>query len=158
MKNFLIILIFFLQVSILAIPAEAQSLTGQKAESIKNEVEALFKEMLINAEKLDYSKLSMGVDDKHSAGFIVNGKYYSKYSSVIDDMESGAQGISRQDISIKEKKTTVLSDQIVLMTVSGTSRATLNDDQEIVVNFHWSIVYEKIDNYWKVIHSHQSGT
>jgi hypothetical protein len=157
MKNFLILLIIFLQVSILAIPAEAQSLTGQKAESIKNEVEALFKEMLINAENLDYSKLSMGVDDKHSAGFIVNGKYYSKYSPVIDDMKSGAQGISRQDISIKEKKTTVLSDQIVLMTVSGTSRATLNDNQEIVVNFHWSIVYEKIDKNWKVIHTHQSG-
>jgi len=158
MKNILIILIFFLQVSILSIPAEAQSLNGQKAESIKNEVEALFKEMLIYAEKLDYDKLSTGVDDKHSAGFIVNGKYYSKYSYVIDDMKSGAQGISRQDISIKEKKTTVLSDQIVLMTVTGTSRATLNDDQEIVVNFYWSLVYEKIDSYWKVIHTHQSGT
>ena len=158
MKNLLITLIFFLQLSILVLPADAQTLTEKKVESIKNEVETVFKEMLIYAERLDYSKLSIGVDDKHSAGFIINGKYYSQYTSVIDDMKLSAQGISRQDISIKEKKTTVLSDQFVLMTVSGTSKALLNDAREIVVNFHWSIMYEKIDNNWKVIHSHQSRT
>jgi hypothetical protein len=140
----------------LVIPAAGQSITEKKADSIKNEVESVFNEMLIYAERLDYSKLSVGVDDKHSAGFIVNGKYYSQYSSVIDDMKLSAQGINRQDISIKEKKTTVLSDHIVLMTVSGTAKIFLNDDREIVANFHWSIIYEKADNIWKVIHSHQS--
>jgi hypothetical protein len=155
MKNLRIILILF-QLSIFLLPAHSQSLTGKKAELFKNEVESVFNEMLVYAERLDYAKLSLGVDDKHSAGFIVNGKYYPQYSSVIDDMKLSAQGIGRQDISIKEKKSTVLSDQIVLMTVSGTSKVILNDDREIVVNFHWSIVYEKVDNIWKVIHSHQS--
>jgi hypothetical protein len=71
-------------------------------------------------------------------------------------MKLNAQGVGQQDISIKEKKITVLSNKIVLMTVSGVSMANLPDGREITVNFQWSFVFEKINNSWKVIHSHQS--
>ena len=157
MKKVIIILISFLLSFAFTIHLEAQSLTEQQAKLLKNEVDAIFQEMLISAEKLDYDKLSTGVDDKHRAGFITNGKYYSQYSLLIDEMKLNAQGVGQQDISIKEKKITVLSDKIVLMTVSGVSMADLPDGREITVNFHWSIVFEKIKNSWKVIHSHQSS-
>lgn len=156
MKRLIIVLISFLLSYGLTFHIAAQSLTEQQAGLIKNEVDAIFDEMLISAEKLDYDELSSGVDDTYRAGFIINGKYYSQYSLLIDDLKLSAQGVGQQDISIKEKKITVLSDKIVLITVSGVSKATLPDSREITANFNWSFVFEK-NNRWKVIHSHQSS-
>ncbi len=138
--------------------SEGQTLSKRQTELIKNQVDSLFQKMLVFAEKLDFDELSSGVDDTHGAGFITNGKYYYEYSSLIDDVKLNAQGLSRQDISINEKKITVLSKDIVLMTASGVAKANLNDGRELAANFHWSFVYEKIDNKWKVVYSHQSTT
>lgn len=137
-------------------PLEGQTLSEKQSEQIKNRVDSVFQKMVAFAEKLDFDAISSGVDDSHGAGFITNNRYYLRYDSLVNDTKSNAQGISKQEISITEKKTTVLSDKIVLMTVSGVAKAYINDGREISVNFHWSFVYEKIGNYWKAIHSHQS--
>lgn len=133
-----------------------QTLTKKQTEQIKNQVDSVFQKMVLLAEKLDFNQLSSGVDDTREAGFITNGKYYAHYATLIEDVKSNARGLSRQNISVKEKKISVLSDKLTLMTVSGVSKAILDDGREISADFHWSFVYEKIHNSWKVIYSHQS--
>lgn len=139
-------------------PAKGQTLSDRQTVQIKTQVDSVFQKMVVMAENLEFNKLSSGVNDTHEAGFISNGKYYARYSSLIEDVKKNAQGIDHQEISIKEKKITVLSDKIVLMTASGVAKAKLDDGREIAADFHWSFVYEKIDNEWKVIYSHQSTT
>lgn len=139
-------------------PLEGQTPSDKQTERIKKQVDSVFQKMVVFAEKLDFEAISTGVDDSHGAGFITNSRYYSRYITLVSDVKSNAQGVSKQAISITDKKTTVLSDRIVLMTVSGVAKAYINDGREISVNFHWSFVYEKIGNSWKVIHSHQSTT
>lgn len=134
----------------------SQELPKQKVEKITKEVNTVFAEMLKYAETFKYDKLSTGVDDSYEAGFIANKKYYSHYSKLIDELKSNTPGITQQNISINKKKTTVLSVNIALMTVSGISKATLPDGRSISVTFYWSFVYKLFDNEWKVIHSHQS--
>lgn len=158
MNKLTIISILFLLSFGFITQAEGQTLSYRQTEQIKNQVDSVFQKMLVFAEKLEFNELSSGVNDTREAGFITNGKYYARYSSLIEDVKINAQGISQQDISIKEKKITVLSDKIVLMTASGVAKANLDDGREIAANFHWSFVYEKIDNDWKVIYSHQSTT
>lgn len=158
MNKLIIISIFFLLSFGSAIQAEGENLSKKQTELIKNQVDSIFQQMLILAENLDYDELNSGVDDTRGAGFIANNKYYSQYASLIEDLKLNAQGVGQQDITIEEKKTTVLSDKIVLMTVFGVSSAILDDGREISANFHWSFVYEKIDGSWKVIYSHQSTT
>ena len=158
MKNIIVISISFLVSSTFLLHVEAQNLTMQQTNSIKNEVSIIFQDMLVFAEKLDFDKLSSGVDDRNKAGFITNGKYYAQYSTLINDVKFNAQGVSKQSITIKEKKVTVLSAETVLMTVSGASKANISNSRVLTSNFHWLFVYEKIDNNWKVIHSHQSLT
>jgi hypothetical protein len=136
--------------------SEGQTISIKQSELIKNQVDSIFKTMVVLAEKLDLDHLSSGVNDSRGAGFITNGKYYAVYASLVENVKSNAQDISKQDISIKEKKITVLSEKIVLLTASGTSKAYINDGREISIDFHWSFVYEKIHNNWKVIQSHQS--
>jgi hypothetical protein len=158
MKKLIIISISFVLLVGLSAQSEGQTLSKSQTELIKNEVDSIFQKMVVFAEKLDFNALSSGVDDTHEAGFITNGKYYSDYISLVSDVKLTAQGISRQAISVNEKKITVLSDRIVLMTASGISKAYITDGREITINFHWSFVYEKMDSNWKVIYSHQSTT
>lgn len=138
--------------------SEGQTISEKQTVLIKNQVDSVFQKMIALAENLDFDKLSSGVNDKHRAGFVSNGKYYAAYNTLINDVKSLSQGISKQNISIKEKKITVLSDKIVLLTASGTSKAIINDGRELSADFHWSFIFEKFDNNWKVIYSHQSNT
>ena len=156
MKKSIILSILCILTAFLIQPIKAQKLSPQQKESTIKEVEAAFEVMLGYAEKLDYNKLSSGVDDTRKAGFIINNKYYPEYASLITDLNVNKQGVSKQEITLKEKKTTVLSGKFVLMTVAGVSNAELIDGGTFSANFFWSFVYEKIDGSWKVIHSHQS--
>ena len=153
MNKLIVISIF----SLLAFGLEGQTISKKQTELIKNQVDSVFQKMVVYAEKLDFEKLSLGVDDTYNTGCISNNKYYSRYASLIEDTKLTALGISKQDISIKEKKITVLSEKIVILTATGTAKSYIDDGREILINFHWSFVYEKIDNNWKVIQSHQSG-
>lgn len=146
---------FFLTFGAL-VKSEGQNLSRKQTERIKTQVDLAFQKMQDLAEKLDYDALSSGVYDAHEAGFVTNGKYYSRYSDLIEDVKSNARGIDRQVISVKEKNITVLSKKFVLTTVTGIARATLADGREIAADFQWSFVFEKVDGNWKVIQSHQS--
>ena len=71
-------------------------------------------------------------------------------------MKPGVKGISSQSIEIDNKKITVLSDHTALLTTSGISKIQLVDGNEISIKFYWSFVFERFDDAWKVIYSHQS--
>jgi hypothetical protein len=125
-------------------------------EKIENHVDSVFHSMIKAAEKLDYDKLTTGVDDRNYAGFIVNGAYYTEYETLSDLLKSNVQVGSKQSIAIKNKKITVLSDKIVLVTATGKADVVINVNQSFSSNFLWSFVYEKVKDEWKVIQSHQS--
>lgn len=135
---------------------EAQTLSREQTETIQLQVDSVFQNMVSIAEKLDIDRLSSGVDDTREAGFISNGKYYARYSVLIEDFKKNAQGLDHQVISVKEKKISVLSDKIVVLTAKGVAVAFISDGREISADFHWSFIYEKTDTDWKVIYSHQS--
>ena len=136
----------------------AQDLGSLQQAEIKKQVDAVFTEMVTCAEQLNYDKLTEGVDDRYHAGFIVNNVLYSDYASLIDVVKSGSQRVSEQNISINDKKITVLADNLVLLITSGIADVTLNDGTQFNANFYWSFVYQKFGDQWKVIHSHQSRT
>lgn len=117
MNKLTIISILFLLSFGFITQAKGQTLSNRQTEQIKNQVDSMFQKMVVLAEKLEFNELSSGVNDTREAGFITNGKYYARYSSLIED-----------------------------------------DGREIAADFHWSFVYEKVDNDWKVIYSHQSTT
>ncbi len=136
--------------------SRGQCLSDMQKSKIEKQVDSIFHTMIKAAENVDYNKISLGVDDKYNAGFIVNGLFYAKYDSMITIFKSNLQSGTKQSIVIQNKKITVLSENIVLLTASGDSNVELPDGQIINVKFLWSFVYEKINNEWKVIQSHQS--
>ncbi len=133
-----------------------QNFSGNQKAEIERQVDNIFLSMVKAAENVDYDKISNGVDDRHNAGFIVNNSYFEKYSAMIDILKANLRSGTKQSITIRNKKITALSEKIALLTASGTASVELETGQSFSVNFLWSLVYEKINNEWKVIQSHQS--
>lgn len=136
--------------------AVAGELTTEQRAKISAAVDAVFTEMVSYAEKLDYDKLSSGVDDSQQAGFIVANRYYPDYESMMAVLKPAAQGVSEQYISFSNKKITVLTETVVVLTASGISNASLDDGRSFQTKFYWSFVYQNFDGVWKVVQSHQS--
>ena len=155
MKTTIVIIIGILTFAT-SLPINSQTLSDEQITTIRKEVDSVFIRMIRYAENLDYDKFKNGVEDKYNAGFILNAKYYSTYSDLHSFVKLSAQGVNHQKLSAHTKKISVLTSDIVLLTTSGTSVVTLDDGREIGVNFFWTFVYEKIDNTWKVVQSHQS--
>ena len=136
--------------------SKGQKLTKPQQSKIEKQVDSIFQTMIKAAENVDYDNISLGVDDKYNAGFIVNNSYFTKYDSLISIFKANLRNGTKQSIAIQNKKITVLSENIVLLTASGDSNIELPNGQTLNVKFLWSIVYEKINDDWKVIQSHQS--
>lgn len=150
-----ILMIFILNAGLNA-QLKEQKLTDIQKSNIEKQVDSIFLDMVKAAENVDYDKISVGVDDKYNAGFIVDNSYFSKYDSMIGILKANLRSGTKQIITIQNKKITVLSENIVLLTASGNAKVVLNTGQSFSVNFFWSLVYEKFNNDWKVIQSHQS--
>jgi hypothetical protein len=135
---------------------EGQSLSSQQQSTIEKQVDSIFQTAVKAAENLDYDQISRGVDDSHHAGFMVIGTYYAKYDSLITILKANLRNGTKQSITLQNKKITVLSDRIVLLTASGETHVELNTGQSFQAKFTWSFVYEKFNNDWKVIFSHQA--
>ena len=138
--------------------ARGQHLSDAKRIRIEKEIDAIFQTMITAAEQLDVDKLNEGVDDRYHAGFITNGNYYSGFDALMNNFRSRVQGINSQKITIKTKKITVLTENLALITATGETLVDLAERESLTAHFFWSFVYQKIDNDWKVIQSHQSNT
>ncbi len=136
--------------------SNGQNMPKQQKLQIEKQVDSVFHFMIKAAEKLDYAKLSTGVDDRNNAGFIVNGKYYSNYNELAEILKANIQDGASQSIKIHNEKVTALTDRIVLLTASGNAQVKINFNQSFSSDFLWTFVYEKIGDEWKVIQSHQS--
>jgi hypothetical protein len=157
MKKIICISLFFIVVLGFTGQLQGQNLSVQQKDLIENQVDSVFHAMIKAAENLDYDALSKGVDDRYHAGFIINGAYYFNYDSLIHTYTTQTRVVKRQNITLENKKLTVLSENIVLLTASGHTMVDLTSGNSFGAKFMWSFVYEKINNSWKVIYSHQSG-
>jgi len=135
----------------------AQSISNPQKRTIEAQVDSVFHDNIKAAERLDYDYLSRSVEDKYRAGFIVNGAYFARYDSLINNLKGRSQRIAKQTITIRKQKITVLSESIVLLTAYGDTNVEVKDGNTFTANFFWSFVYEKTGNSWKVIQSHQSS-
>jgi hypothetical protein len=139
------------------IPLKGQNMTSHQKSKIEKEVDSVFHTMIVAAENLDVEKLASGVDDRYKVGFITGGRYFAEFDTLLNNFKSNAKGITKQYITIQKEKITVISENIVLITAFGNTKVDVEMGNSFTVKFFWSFVYEKINNNWKVIQSHQSN-
>ena len=156
-KTFTLSMICFLFLGCIEL-TKGQNSSNQQKITIEKQVDSVFHQMIKAAENLEYDRLAQGVDDKNNAGFIINNTYFTQFDSLINNLKSKTQGVTKQSIHIQKEKITVLSNNIALLTAFGDAKIEINSGDVITTKFYWSFVYEKTDNIWKVIQSHQSNS
>jgi hypothetical protein len=134
-----------------------QTVSGYSNPGIEKEIDAVFMAAIQAAESFDATKLISCVDDRYQAGFISNGVYFTRFDSLANTLNARTPGSVKQHITIQKKKISVIADNIALVSASGVSQIEANGGNPFEVNFCWTFVYQKFNNEWKVIQSHQSG-
>ena len=150
----LLFIVLFIGINI---DSKSQELTSVQKDKISSEINALFEKSIKAGENLDISVITGNVNDTLKTGFIDNGYYFSTFNEVIKGFNKGVKGCKSQKMEIINKKLTILSDKIVLLTAFGNYSATLDDGRILNGKFAWTFVYSKINDTWKVIHSHMSN-
>ena len=150
---------FFLLIVFMGMIAstKAQELTNNQKNQITAEINILFEKSIKAGESLDIAGITANVSDTLSAGFIDNGLYYKSFSTLMNDFKGGVKGIRSQKLNIVDKKITVLSTNVVLLTASGNYSVTIEDGRLLSGNFAWTFVYSRVKNTWKIVHTHMSN-
>ena len=135
----------------------AQELSESRKEKIAAEIYTLFKKSVEASESVDIKKLNSTVDDTLKAGFIDNGHFFRTFDEVLEITKKNATGVSSQKINISTLKITVLAENAALLTTSGNYSLLIDDGRTFTGRFGWTFVYSKIDDNWKIIHTHMSN-
>ena len=136
--------------------SKGQEVSELQKSEIEKQIHTIFRSMVKEAENLDYDKLSSSVDDRYNAGFITNGAYYTNYDSLVNILKNNTPAGAQQQITVQHEKISVLTENIVLLSAYGVANADISPGRTITIKFLWTFVYEKFENEWKVIQSHQS--
>jgi hypothetical protein len=133
------------------------NVTDQNEDQIITEINNLFEKSKVAGENLDISGIMENVNDSLKAGFIDNGNYFNSFNILMKGFKKGIKGLISQKMDIVEKKITVLSEKLVLLTASGNYATKVEDGRILKGKFAWSFVYSKIRDKWKIIHTHMSN-
>ena len=155
-KSFLSVFFCFLLIGLFNI-TNGQTVPFKSNPAIEKEIDAVFLKSIKAAETLDVPKLIDCVDDSQHAGFITNGNYFNDFEEIVNTLKSREPGSVKQSITVIKKKITVIAENIALVTATGVANITVNGGNPFSSNFFWTFVYQKINNEWKVIQSHQSA-
>ena len=134
----------------------SQELTKNQKEKISSEIAADFEKNIKASESFDAKGLTDCVDDTFKAGFINNGIFLNSFDEVMKNYDEGIRGVKSLKYSIFNKRITVLADNAALLTASGNVSIVLEDGRTLTGGFAWTFVYSKVNNNWKIIHTHMS--
>jgi len=134
----------------------SQGLTKNQKEKISSEIVADFEKNIKASESFNTKGLIDCVDDTLKAGFINNGIFMNSFDEVMKNYDEGIKGVKSLKYSISNKKITVLADNAALLTAAGNVSLALEDGRTITGGFAWTFVYSKVNNKWKIIHTHMS--
>ena len=126
--------------------------------TVEEAVGAKFAADIKAAEQMVVKDLIAGVDDRYKAGFIARDKFYGDFSTMMLDLLPESSRIRSQEINVERKRIVALAVDAALVTACGNYVATTTSGETFGGQFAWTFVYAKIDDKWKVIHSHQSGS
>jgi len=134
----------------------SQGLTKNQKEKIASEIAVDFEKNIKAAESFDVKGLTDCVNDTLKAGFIDNGIFFNSFDEVMKGFKEGIKGLKSQKFGISNKKITVLADNAALLIASGNFSVALEDGRTLTGGFAWTFVYSKVNDNWKIIHSHMS--
>ena len=154
MKRVILVIIVF---GGICLSGYSQRLSNNQKEKIISEISVLFDKNVKFAENLDVNGLNSVVNDTLKACFIDNGNFINSFDEVMKGFRESIRGCKSQKFDILNKMITVLSDNSALVTANGNYSLALEDGRTLTGGFAWTLVYSKVNDDWKIIHTHMSN-
>ncbi len=152
---FLCLLVFVTAILVGCSPTE-RALTGADREIARKAIDENTAEFIAAAEAADAARLYATLRDVHGLGFINNGRIYPPQDSLLNAFEDVFSHIDSQTIEFTDSRVWVISPAAAVSTNLG--HGTTTDSEGIVSNYEfiWTFVYQRLDDDWKIVHSHLS--
>ncbi len=133
-----------------------QSITDAQRATIEDAVRTLTNEMISAAEQADIDSIIVNSNDSYHTGFISNGVFYPSVDSLGAAFRSSH--LREQKIEMSETRISVLAHNVAVLTAHGNLSATDTTGNTFESLFAWTFIYTKVNDDWKITHSHQSFT
>lgn len=125
-------------------------------ESAEAAIRAVQLEMRAAAGRLDAEALYARVLDTETPPIIENGRLQPTRASALRNTAQGFRAFTRISYDYADEHLTMLSPTTALWVARGRAEATLTDGREIDAPFAETIVFERRDGRWMVLHAHRS--
>ncbi len=132
------------------------ALTDAERSAIEEKIKALHSESLAAAEKVDVDRMFASSSSAYEIGNINNGVFIPSLDALVAGFRELFATALGQDINVAETRVAVLGPNAAVLTAHGDFIATSKDGTMFESPFAHTMVFAKIEDDWRIIHSHQS--
>ncbi|OGU62851.1 MAG: hypothetical protein A2V66_07370 [Ignavibacteria bacterium RBG_13_36_8] len=143
-------------ISFTACKSPTHEMTEEEKDTVKEAVLTIHNNTVEMAKQADLEKTFEAACNEYGAGYINNGVMYNDIESMKAFIKPSFDKIEKQEISFDDVRVSVVAQNAALLTAHGNFIATLKDGSQFGFPFAWTFVYVKLNDQWRVIHTHQS--
>jgi len=132
-------------------------LSEQDKEAIKSEILAINEHVIESSETVNFEKMIEPFADDPEFISITNGEIIN-YEGWKESNKEYFENLDKQSFNLTIEKITIINKETAILTLGGSAQALLKDGNQIKFDpFAATVVLRKIDDFWEVIHIHESG-
>lgn len=133
------------------------SLTENKKETIKSELQSIMNQIIQNNELGNMEKAIEPYLDSPEFISISNGQI-SDYKKFMIENKYYFDALKSQKFSVSEMIYTYINNENVIITWRSSAFVKMKDEQEIKIDpYTVTFIFKKVNKLWKVIYAHGSG-
>ncbi|NLK49967.1 MAG: hypothetical protein GX294_04900 [Candidatus Cloacimonetes bacterium] len=123
----------------------------EERSALNQEINSYMVQILSEAEELQTTALQDVLDDSPSNRFYENGKAYRR-NLYLQTLKARYEDLESQKIEVFEPRSIVMGRNSVVWTAQISTQSTDKDGNTHAISSSETWVWQKIDNYWRVLH------
>lgn len=135
----------------LLIAACERPVKREESSALNQEINSYMVQILSEAEELKIDALQNALDDAPLNRFYENGKAYRR-NLYLQTLKARYQDLESQKIEVFEPRSIVMGRKSVVWTAQISTQSTDKEGNTHDVSSAETWVWQKIDNYWRVLH------
>jgi hypothetical protein len=149
--------LFLVSLALLFPTARCVAATATTAADAKAEVIAAYHASVAAAEALEVDTLVGALAENNQGALAINGRIILTRREAIDNTRANFRGIRKIKYDLGPLHVTLLASDAALLVANGSVMVETESGQTFTRTFAHTVVYQRRDGLWQVLHSHQSN-
>jgi uncharacterized protein (TIGR02246 family) len=135
----------------------AGSTAATSPTAIKADVIAAYRASATAAEALDVDTLVGALAENEEGALVINGRLILTRQEAVATTRANFRGLRKIKYDLGPQHVTLLAPDTALLVATGTVTGEAESGQTFTRAFAHTVVYQRRDGVWRVLHSHQSN-